>query len=358
MRVDLFDYHLPKELIAQRPLREREASRLLVVDCEDGTIEHRTFRELPDLVEPGDCMVFNESRVRRARLRGKIENGGGEVELLLLRPKEDGTWEALARPARRLRAGTGIVMASGQIRAEVVKKGERGAVWLKLETSHPGGEEAAIEEAGEVPLPPYVKERLEDPERYQTVFARRVGSAAAPTAGLHFSEATLDTLRRRGARLAFLRLDVGLDTFRPISAAEVENHRLHSEEVEVGEEVCRAVEEARKEGKRVIAVGTTVVRALETAASSGELRPFTGSTDLYIYPGYRFRVVDSLLTNFHQPRSSLLVMVCAFAGRELVLEAYRQAVERHYRFLSFGDACFFRYHSRWHPPKGAMSSHR
>ncbi len=352
MRVDLFDYHLPEDLIAQEPLEDREASRMLVVDCESGGIEHRAFRDLPSLVEEGDCMVFNQSRVRRSRLRGVKEGSGGKAELLLLRPLEGGTWLALARPYRRLGRGTRLVFGEGGLRAEVAERRGGGLVVVALETDLPGGVEEALERWGEVPLPPYIKKRLKDPERYQTVFARHTGSAAAPTAGLHFTSAVLDALRAKGVRLAFLRLDVGLDTFRPLACREVEEHRMHSEWVEVGEEVCREVHAARGDGRRVIAVGTTVARALETAASSGELRPFRGMTDLFIYPGHRFRAVDCLLTNFHLPRSSLLVMVSAFAGRELVLEAYRQAVEQGYRFLSFGDVCFFRYPHGWRPPSG------
>ncbi len=351
MRLDLFDYHLPPELVAQRPLEEREASRLLVVDCESGSMEHRAFRDLPHLVSRGDCMVFNNTRVRRARLRGIKERSGGKVELLLLRPVGNATWEALARPFRRLRAGDRIIMGSGELRAEVREKGEEGLVRVWLDTDLPLGVEEAVERVGEVPLPPYIRERLEDPERYQTVFAGRLGSSAAPTAGLHFGQATLEALRRKGVRLAYLRLDVSLDTFRPIACGEIEEHVMHRETLEVGEDVCRQVIAARREGGRIVAVGTTVVRALESAARLGELRPLKGETDLYIYPGYRFHTVDCLLTNFHLPRSSLLVMVCAFAGRELVLEAYRQAVERGYRFLSFGDACYFHYPHGWRPPR-------
>lgn len=350
MRVDLFDYRLPEELIAQRPLEDRGASRMLVVDCESGSIVDRLFCEFPTLVEEGDCVVFNESRVRRARLRGVKEGSGGRVEVLLLRTREDGTWEALARPFRRLPEGTRISFGSGELVAEVLKREGEGQVQLRLETALPCTVEEAVERLGEVPLPPYIKERLEDPERYQTVYARELGSAAAPTAGLHFTPAILDSLRCRGIRLAFCRLDVSLDTFRPMTCREVEKHRMHSEYVEVGEEACREINAARKEGGRVVAVGTTVVRALESAASSGVVRPFRGWTDLYIRPGYRFRVVDCLLTNFHLPRSSLLVMVSAFAGRELVLEAYNRAVERKYRFLSFGDVCYFHYPQGWRPP--------
>ncbi len=341
MRTQLFDYHLPPELIAQIPAEKRQGSRLLVVDCESGEVAHRRFTDLPGYLDEGDCLVFNTSRVRRARLRGRKRGGGGEVEMLLLAPSGDGIWDALARPARRLKKGTVVVFGGGELEAEVEEKGERGEMRVRL---HPGGlseVEAAVERLGEMPLPPYIKSNPPDPERYQTVYARETGSAAAPTAGLHFEMDTLRALEERGVRLAFLRLDVGLDTFRPITEEQVEDHRIHSEEMVVEQEACELVNATRREGGRVVAVGTTVVRALESAADRGQVRPRRGSTDLFIYPGFRFRAVDCLLTNFHLPRSSLLVMVCAFAGRETVLEAYRQAVQESYRFLSFGDACFF-----------------
>lgn len=349
MKRGLFAYELPTRLIAQRPPQRRETSRLLVVDCETGEIEHRLFRDLTSLVEKGDCMVFNSSRVRKARLRG-IREGGGKVELLLLQPVDDGCWQALSRPARRLREGTELTFAGGRLRGRVVAKGEGGLLRVALEAPEGGTVEEWLEKVGEVPLPPYIKARLEDQERYQTVYARRVGSAAAPTAGLHFGRGILRDLAAKGVRFAFLELHVGMDTFRPITEEEVELHPMHSEEVCVDDEVCGQVGAARKEGHQVMAVGTTVVRALESAARGGELQPLEGRTDLFIYPGYRFRVVDHLLTNFHLPCSSLLVMVCAFAGRELVMEAYRQAVESEYRFLSFGDACLFRYPHGWRPP--------
>ncbi|MBC7246595.1 MAG: tRNA preQ1(34) S-adenosylmethionine ribosyltransferase-isomerase QueA [Actinobacteria bacterium] len=349
MKRELFAYELPAGLIAQRPLERREDSRILVVDCETGAMEHRLFRDLPSLLEEGDCAVFNSSRVRKARLRGSRQGGGG-AELLLLQPLGDGCWQALARPARRLRVGTTITFADGKLVGRVVEKGERGMLRVAMEAADGGSVEEWLERVGEVPLPPYIKERLEDQERYQTVYARALGSAAAPTAGLHFDHGVLRELEVRGVRLAFLELHVGLDTFRPIEEEEVERHRIHTEEIDVGEELCERVAETRREGRRVLAVGTTVVRALESAARGGELRPFKGPTDLYIYPGFRFRVVDHLLTNFHLPYSSLLVMVCAFAGRDLVMEAYRRAVEAEYRFLSFGDACLFRYPHGWRPP--------
>lgn len=312
-----------------------------MMDCESGEIAHRRFPDLADYLREGDCLVFNASRVRRARLRGRKQEGGGGVELLLLGPDADGTWRTLARPARRLRPGTLISFGDDEIEAEVVEKGERGELRVRLRPGDLAAVEAAVERLGEMPLPPYIRERPHDPGRYQTVFARETGSAAAPTAGLHFELSTLSRLEEKGVRLAFLRLEVGLDTFRPVSEEEVEDHRIHSEEMCLEGETCEAINEARREGGRIIAVGTTVVRALESAADGEEVRPFTGATDLFIIPGFSFSVVDCLLTNFHMPRSSLLMLVCAFAGREEVLRAYRQAVEERYRFLSFGDACYF-----------------
>ncbi|RJP26972.1 MAG: tRNA preQ1(34) S-adenosylmethionine ribosyltransferase-isomerase QueA [Actinobacteria bacterium] len=346
MRAELFDYHLPAELIAQHPAETREGARLLAVECMSGNIEHRRFPDLVSYLAAGDCLVFNASRVRRARLRGRKVGSGGEVEILLVAVRKDGTWEALARPARRLRRGT-VIALGGELEAEVVEMGEKGEIRVRLRPGELPEIEAAIEDLGEVPLPPYIKEALSDPERYQTVFACEKGSAAAPTAGLHFGLSTLQTLQAKGVRLAFLRLDVGLDTFRPIEEDEVEDHHIHSEEMFLDEEACEHVNATRREGGRVVAVGTTVVRALESAATGGVLCPRRGPTDLYIYPGFRFQAVDCLVTNFHMPRSTLLLLVCAFAGRELVMEAYRRAVEERYRFLSFGDACYFHYTQHW-----------
>ncbi len=344
MRAQLFDYHLPPGLIAQRPAASREGSRLLVVDCESGEVSHRFFSHLETCLHAGDCLALNASRVRRARLRGRRAEGGGAVELLLLSPRADAGWDALARPARRIKPGTVLSFAQGELTAEVVEKGERGEVRVRLVPGELSALEEVLERVGEMPLPPYIRERPRDPERYQTVYARETGSAAAPTAGLHFELSTLRRLEEKGVRLAFPRLDVGLDTFRPIEAEEIEDHRIHSEAVYVDEAACAAVNQARRAGGKVVAVGTTAVRALESAADeAGSMAPFSGATDLYIHPGFRFRAVDGMLTNFHLPRSSPLVMVCAFAGRETVLEAYRRAVEEGYRFLSFGDACYFHY---------------
>jgi S-adenosylmethionine:tRNA ribosyltransferase-isomerase len=350
MRVELFDYHLPPGLIAQKPAETRRSSRLMVIDCDGGALNHLGFKDLGGYLEEGDCLVFNSSRVRRARLIGHKEEGGGKVELLLLKGHEGGIWEALAKPARRLHPGTEVVFGQDELRAEILEKGERGWVSVRLFPREPDEVEALVERLGEVPLPPYIKERLADPERYQTVYAAEVGSTAAPTAGLHFELDTLRDMGEKGMRIAFIRLDVGLDTFRPIHEEEVEDHALHSEEMILDEEACDMINASHHEGHRVIAVGTTVVRALESAAANGEVIPLKGATDLFIYPGFEFKIVDGLVTNFHLPRSSLLLLVCAFAGRKLVMSAYREAIDNRYRFLSFGDACFFYYRHGWRQP--------
>lgn len=330
MRTADFTYELPEGAIAQSAVEPRDAARLLVADG----LADRCFRDLPDLLRPGDLVVVNRTRVRRARLRGSRE-GGGRVEALLLRPVGEGRWEALVRPGRRLK--TGMRLRFGEITATVIDSPGGGEAVLGLDT---GG--VALGEAlgrwGEVPLPPYFKGRLDDPERYQTVYAAGEGSAAAPTAGLHFTPGVLGRLGERGIETAAIDLDIGVGTFRPIAAATLEEHHMHREGYAVAPEAAAAVEACRERCGRVVAVGTTVVRALESAAApSGEVLPGEGSTDLFITPGYRFRVVDLLVTNFHVPGSTLVVLVAAFMG-EAWREAYRAALERGYRFLSFGDA--------------------
>lgn len=322
-----FRYELPATSIAQEAVEPRHAARLL--DTRD-LGDHR-FSELPGLLREGDLVVVNHTRVRRARLRGRRLTGGA-VELLVLSPVGDGRWEALARPARRLRAGTEIEV--GGSRVVVEDDPVEGRVVLR---SSSGDLEREMERTGEVPLPPYFTGHLEDPERYQTVYARRPGSAAAPTAGLHFTGAVLDALSRRGVAVTGIELEVGLDTFRPITEDRVEAHEMHSERLVVDEATVAAVEETRRSGGRVVAVGTTVVRALESAATDGILRPLDARTDLFIRPGHRFRAVDLLVTNFHVPGSTLVVLVAAFMG-ERWRQAYQVALERGYRFLSFGDA--------------------
>ena len=326
-----FTYDLPEASIAQHPIEPRDAARLLLAD----TLEDRVFADLPDVLAPGDLVVVNRTRVRRARILGKKAETGGRVEILLLAPFGDGTWEALVRPARRLRAGS--VVEAGGLRIELVAGPIDGVARVALDA---GGArfEDAIHGAGTVPLPPYIHAAPSDPERYQTVYATTVGSAAAPTAGLHFTEQVLGRLGERGIDVAAVDLQIGVDTFRPISTERVEDHHMHTEVFSIGEEAAAAVEAARRRGGRVVAIGTTVVRSLESAATGdGLVTPASGATDLFITPGHRFTVVDVLVTNFHVPGSSLVVLVAAFMG-DRWKEAYRAALQRGYRFLSFGDA--------------------
>ena len=343
MRTDDFDYHLPRELIAQTPAEPRDHSRLMVLDRRTGETEHRRFYEIGQYLRPGDLLVLNDSRVIPARLRGRRLESGGAVEILLLHREGDGLWRALVRPGRRLRPGARFEVDG--VECEVVADADGGSRLIRL------SDESVIRRAGEMPLPPYIQTPLADPERYQTVYARAEGSAAAPTAGLHFTPRLLESLARDGVRFARVTLHVGLDTFRPVTADAPEKHKLHSEWFEVSEEAAREVSQARAEGRRVIAVGTTSVRVLEQAAlllqgaAGGALSPVSGWADLFILPGHRFRLVDGLITNFHLPRSTLLMLVSAFAaadgepddGRRLVLAAYREAIGLGYRLFSFGD---------------------
>ncbi len=337
MRSELFDYDLPPHLIAQRPPESRGDSRLLVLRRSDGDISHHHFSEFTEFLSKGDCLVLNDSRVRKARLAGTKAGTGARVEILLLRPLPDERWEALVRPARRLPLDS-IVSVADDLWFRVEEKNEDGRAVLAA-SADLDTVEAAVERYGSMPTPPYIKETLKEPDRYQTVYARELGSAAAPTAGLHFSPEGLEQVREAGVDIATVRLDIGLDTFRPLSEENVEDHIIHREEMEVSPETCEAINATRRAGGRIVAVGTTSVRALETAAGeAGECSPYRGATELYIKPAYRFKAVDVLLTNFHLPRSTLLLLVSAFAGRENILRAYREAIDANYRFYSFGDA--------------------
>jgi S-adenosylmethionine:tRNA ribosyltransferase-isomerase len=334
-----FDYDLPEELIAQEPLVRRDASRLLVLDREQRSVDHRRFPDIKDYLRPGDLLVINDTRVIPARLHARRASGGA-VELLLLRTDGGGVWEALARPARRLRAGEIVELRSrdggdsGE-RVEIIGRLSEGRVEVRLGTSV----ERQLDQYGSVPLPPYIRRAIADPERYQTVFAREEGSAAAPTAGLHFTEELLAEVRSLGVRIANVTLHVGLGTFQPVQVEDALAHRMHPEEYFVSAATLGLVRAARERGDRVFAVGTTSCRTLESIADRiDESEDLHGDTDLYITPGYRFRVVDAMITNFHLPRSTLLLMISAFAGRQLVLSAYREAVRQRYRFFSFGDA--------------------
>ena len=341
MKTSDFDYHLPKELIAQTPMEPRDHSRLMVVSRAGDSIQHRRFDDLPEYLRPGDLLVFNDSRVFPARLHGTRSATGGRVELLLLHRLSPGVWRAIVRPGRGMREGDAFeVSRDGRhVSGEVVRVETGGDRIVRLSS------EDDLDGLGVVPLPPYIHRPLEDTERYQTVYARVSGSVAAPTAGLHFTQGLLDRIRSMGVELAFVTLHVGWDSFRPVRTEDVSSHELHSEYWELGRDAAEAVDRAKRDGRRVVSVGTTAVRLLEQAASvhgdaDGVVSPGGGWADLFIYPGYRFRVVDALVTNFHLPRSTLLMLTSAFAGRERVLEAYRLAAEHRYRFYSFGDCMF------------------
>ena len=338
MKKSDFAYDLPQELIAQTPLEQRDASRLLCLDKATGEIQHRIFRELPDLLREGDCLVMNDSRVIPARLFGARPTGGS-VEVVLLRDLGGGEWECLTRPGRKTPPGTEITFGGGELTAVVTRAEADGNKVLRFR--YEGIFLEILEKLGQMPLPPYIKEKLEDPERYQTVYARDPGSAAAPTAGLHFTRELLEEIENRGVKTCRVTLHVGLGTFRPVKEENIEDHPMHSEFCIVPEETAETVNRTHAEGGRVIAVGTTSCRTLESfAGSDGILRAGSGWTDIFIYPGYRFRTVDALITNFHLPESTLIMLVSALAGRENILNAYRRAVELRYRFFSFGDAMF------------------
>ncbi|MFC4078331.1 tRNA preQ1(34) S-adenosylmethionine ribosyltransferase-isomerase QueA [Salinithrix halophila] len=339
MDVSLFDFDLPEELIAQTPLKDRSSSRLMVLDRKDGSVQHRRFPDLLEYLQPGDVLVLNNTRVRPARLIGSKEETGARIEVLLLKPLGEDRWEALVKPAKRVKPGTVVQFGNGKLRAVVEREAEvAGGRIFRLEYAV-SDLEKLLEELGKMPLPPYIHEELEEGERYQTVYSAEVGSAAAPTAGLHFTPELLRRAEEKGVRVATLTLHVGLGTFRPVSAESVEEHRMHAEYYELSEEAAGLIREAQSNGNRVVAVGTTSVRTLETIARDfGEVRAASGWTDIFIYPGYEYRVVDRLLTNFHLPKSTLIMLVSAFAGTEFTLQAYREAVEERYRFFSFGDA--------------------
>lgn len=339
MNISDFDYFLPEELIAQTPLAQRTASRLLVVNRETGQLSHRFFPDIADLLKPGDCLVLNNTRVIPARLLGHRENSGGAAELLLLRQMENDVWESLVRPGKKCRTGDRIVFGDGKLIAEVIKVKEDGNRLVHFE--YQGIFNEVLAELGEMPLPPYIKEKLQDPERYQTVYSKIEGSAAAPTAGLHFDSELLTRLTNAGINLAYVTLHVGLGTFRPVKAETVEEHTMHSEAYSVTEETAALINQTKQNGGRVICVGTTATRVVETLADDAEcMKAGSGETSIFIYPGYKFKLTDALITNFHLPKSTLVMLVSALAGRELILKAYEEAVNERYRFFSFGDAMF------------------
>ena len=331
MKTSEFDYHLPPELIAQTPVEPRDSSRLMVLSRTDGSIEHHCFSELDELLRPSDLLVFNDSRVLPARLMGRKADTGGKVELLLLRRLEPGLWEALCKPSRSVREGTRITFDG--LNGDIVERRDGALRVVRL------SDEAALERAGQVPLPPYIHRPLDDPERYQTNYSRVQGSAAAPTAGLHFTSELLDRLGEKGIEFVFVTLHVGLDTFAPVREDDPREHRIHSEYGEIAPEAAGALNKAKSEGRRIIGVGTTTARLLEQASLDGKsIEPFSGWTDLLILPGHRFRALDGMITNFHLPRTTLIMLVAAFAGQKFILQTYNEAIDRRYRFYSFGDA--------------------
>jgi S-adenosylmethionine:tRNA ribosyltransferase-isomerase len=337
MNLKDFWYDLPERLIAQSPLEKRDMSRLLVLHRDSGTLEHRHFKDLPEYLEAGDCLVINNTRVMPARLLGEKENSGGKIEFVLLKRLDADIWEVILKPGRKAKVGSRFVFGNGLLKAEILEIGEEGNRIVKF--YYDGVFETILDQVGIMPLPPYIHATLEDRERYQTVYSKINGSAAAPTAGLHFTPELFQALRDKGVQVAEVTLHVGLGTFRPVKTENILEHHMHKEEYELNAEACRLINQAKAAGKRVIAVGTTSVRVLETSSTEEhQCIPGHGDTDIFIYPGYSFKMVDALITNFHLPESTLIMLVSAFAGREKVLEAYQEAISKEYRFFSFGDA--------------------
>ncbi|WP_070120786.1 tRNA preQ1(34) S-adenosylmethionine ribosyltransferase-isomerase QueA [Bacillus marinisedimentorum] len=338
MDVKLFDFDLPEELIAQTPLADRTSSRLMVLDRKTGEVKHEIFRRIIDYLEEGDCLVLNDTKVLPARLYGAKEDTGAKAEVLLLKQVEGDRWETLVKQAKKVKEGTVLSFGDGRLKARCTGIGEQGA--REFDFMYDGIFYEVLDSLGEMPLPPYIKEQLDDQDRYQTVFARERGSAAAPTAGLHFTEELLEEIREKGVKIAFITLHVGLGTFRPVTAEKVEEHEMHGEYYIMTEGTARLLNEIRQEGGRIISVGTTSTRTLETIAgkNDGRFEESSGWTDIFIFPGYEFKAIDGMVTNFHLPKSTLIMLVSALAGREHVLNAYNTAVKERYRFFSFGDA--------------------
>ncbi len=339
MRIEDFDFDLPKELIAQTPLKNREESRLLILNRKTGEIAHKHFYDIIDYLNPGDTLVLNNTKVIPARLYGVKQDTHAHIEVLLLNQKDNDIWEVLCRPAKRVKVGTVITFGDGLLQARCLESFDEGRRYLQFE--YEGIFLEILDKLGEMPLPPYITAKLDDKDRYQTVYAKVEGSAAAPTAGLHFTESLLEKIQQKGVNIAYLTLHVGLGTFKPVTETEVEKHKMHSEFYSVSEETAALLNETRKNGKRIISVGTTSTRTLETIMTKfGTFKADSGYTDIFIYPGYQFKAIDALITNFHLPKSTLIMLVSAFASRELIMKAYQEAIKERYRFFSFGDAMF------------------
>ncbi|MGO0986106.1 tRNA preQ1(34) S-adenosylmethionine ribosyltransferase-isomerase QueA [Clostridioides difficile] len=337
MKTSDFKFDLPQELIAQVPIEDRASSRLMVLDKETGEIEHKVFRDIIEYLNPGDCLVLNNTRVIPARLIGEKLETGGKIEFLLLKRTEEDTWQALVKPGKRAKVGTKFSFGNGKLIGEVVDLSDEGSRIIKFH--YDGIFEEILDELGNMPLPPYITARLEEKERYQTVYSKHNGSAAAPTAGLHFTEELLSEIKEKGVDIAFITLHVGLGTFRPVKVDDVLNHKMHSEYYMVSQEAADKINRAKESGNNVVCVGTTSCRTIESACDeNGKMKETSGWTDIFIYPSYKFKVLDRLITNFHLPESTLIMLVSAICGKENVLNAYNEAVKERYRFFSFGDA--------------------
>ena len=339
MKTDDFDYYLPEELIAQTPLEKRDESRLLVLDKQNGNIYHKKFYNIIDYLNPGDTLVLNDTKVIPARIIGIKEETNAVIELLLLKNTDSNYWESLAKPAKRVKIGTIVSFGDGLLKAKCIKVLEDGIRIFEL--IYDGILYEILDKLGTMPLPPYIHEKLDDQSRYQTVYAKNIGSAAAPTAGLHFTNDLLEKIKAKGVNIAYVTLHVGLGTFRPVNVSDVTKHKMHSEYYELNKENAALINETKNKGGKIVVVGTTTVRVLETVMSKyGELKPCSGFTDIFIYPGYKYKIVDNLITNFHLPKSTLIMLVSALAGKDKIMEAYNKAVQEKYRFFSFGDAMF------------------
>ena len=339
MKTSDFNFDLPQELIAQDPLEDRSSSRLMVLNKESGEITHRIFHDITEYLQPGDCLVVNDTKVIPARLIGTKEDTGAHIEILLLKRKENDVWETLVKPGKKCRPGARVVFGNGELKAEIVDVLEDGNRLVHFE--YEGIFEEVLDRLGQMPLPPYITHKLQDKNRYQTVYAKYQGSAAAPTAGLHFTNELLKQIEDMGVNIARVTLHVGLGTFRPVKVENVREHHMHSEYYNVTETAAKLINDTKKNGGRIIAVGTTSTRTLESVADdNGVIHPGCGNTEIFIYPGYKFKAIDCLITNFHLPKSTLVMLVSALAGREHILAAYKEAVEKKYRFFSFGDAMF------------------
>ena len=341
MKTDDFNFELPEKLIAQTPLKNRDESKLLILDKNTGEVHHTHFHHIIDELKEGDTLVLNDTKVLPARLHGVKENTGAVIELLLLKEKDKNIWQCLSKPAKRIKEGTIISFGDGLLKAKCISKEEDGICTFQM--IYDGIFYEILDKLGEMPLPPYIHEKLNDKDRYQTVYAKEIGSAAAPTAGLHFTKELLNEIKEKGVDILFVTLHVGLGTFRPVNVDDVKKHKMHSEFYQMNKEVADKLNKAKKDGRRIISVGTTTTRVLETVSSLyGEFKECSGWTDIFIYPGYEFKAVDALITNFHLPKSTLVMLVSALAGKENILNAYKDAIKHEYRFFSFGDAMFIK----------------